>query len=89
MGHFPEFASRLMNLPNPAKEIILFGDPKFKWEEVETLVKRGMSYISTPLEPASARLSDVAQWQLPAKETIERLLNAIKDACFKHRLLKK
>lgn len=89
MGHFPEFSSRLMNLPKPAKEIILFGDPKSKWDEVDILVKRGMHYISMPLIPISERLPESFENLAPAKETVERLLNTIKEACFKHGLVEK
>ena len=78
IGTLGEFGLTLLKMPHPPKEIVLFGDPQFKWEEAETLIKRGMCYIPTPLHD---------EFQLPAKEAIDRLVNAIKDACFKHGLL--
>lgn len=89
IGSFSEFAAKLMNLPNPPKEIILFGDPKFKWESVELLIKRGMYYIPTPLASPDARLSKYPEFEIPAKETVERLAEVIKEVCFKHGLVTK
>jgi len=89
IGNFSDFAQRLMNLSNPPKEIILFGDPKFKWEEVDLLVRKGMSYIPTPLSSPDMQLSKYPEFELPAKETIERLSAVIKDVCFKHGLVTK
>lgn len=71
IGNFSDFAQRIMSLANPPKEIILFGDPKFKWEEVDSFIKKGTNYIATPL----------------TQVTVERLLRAIKDVCFKHGLV--
>lgn len=87
IGTFSEFASELMKLPNPPKEIILFGDPKFKWEEVDLLIKRGMGYIPTPLASPGVLSAKYQMFELPAKETVERLASVIKDVCFKHDLL--
>lgn len=82
IGTFSEFAQQLMDLPHPPTEVILFGDPKFKWEEVDLLVKEGMRYISTSLD--STKYHDL---ELPTRDTVERLANTIKEVCFKHRLL--
>ncbi|MCX5696582.1 MAG: response regulator [Candidatus Omnitrophica bacterium] len=84
---FSDFASRLMKLGNPPKEVILFGDPKFKWEEVDSLVKRGMYYIPTPLKAADKRLSKYPDLNFPAKETVQRLAQIIKEVCFKRGLI--
>jgi DNA-binding response OmpR family regulator len=79
VGLFGEFAASLMDFPNPPKEIILFGDPALKWEEADDLIKRGMSYVATPLEP---------KYMLPDKEILERLSASLKRACIKHKLYK-
>lgn len=77
VGIFGEFATTLMNLPNPPKEIILFGDPATKWEDADTLIKRGLLYIPTPLDP---------QYKLPHKDILDRLAQSLKRACIKHGL---
>ena len=87
IGSFSEFATRLMDLPSPPKEIILFGDPKFKWEEVDQLVKGGMNYIPTPLtSPDYMKVKD-PEFELPRKDTVERLIAVIKEVCFRYRLV--
>lgn len=89
IGTFSDFASELMKLPNPPQEIILFGDPKFKWEEVDLLIKRGMDYIPTPLASPGVVSAQYRMFELPAKETVERLSSVIKEVCFKHGLVTK
>lgn len=89
IGEFSKFASELMKLVNPPKEIILFGDPKLKWEEVDLLVKKGMTYIATPLTSSYRMLLQYPEFELPAKETVERLAEKIREACFKHGLVVK
>jgi two-component system response regulator (stage 0 sporulation protein F) len=79
VGIFGEFAITLMNLPNPPKEIILFGDPATKWEDADTLIKRGLLYIPTPLDP---------QYKLPHKDILDRLVQSLKSACIKHGLFR-
>ncbi|MBI5145161.1 MAG: response regulator [Candidatus Omnitrophica bacterium] len=81
VGMLGEFGLTLMNLPQPPKEIILFGDPAVKWEEVEALTRRGTRFIEIP--------SDLHDKGYPIKDTIERLDNAVKDVCIKYGLVKK
>lgn len=87
IGNFSDFARELMDLAVPPKEIILFGEPKFKWEEVDSLIKEGMSYIPTPLNPPDKALGKYPDFELPAKDTVERLSGVIMEVCFKHGLL--
>jgi len=78
VGLLGEFGTTLMKLPHPPKEIILFGDPAIKWEEVEALIRRGIKFIEMP--------PDLRDERYPIKETIQRLHNALKDACIKYGL---
>ena len=87
IGSFSEFASSLMDLPHPPKEIILFGDPKFKWDEVDALVKEGMNYIPTPLSSPGPISKQYHEFELPTKDTVERLAGLIRDVCLKHGLV--
>ncbi len=80
VGMLGEFGLTLIKLPQPPKEIILFGDPAVKWEEVEALIKRGTRFIEMP--------SDLHDKAYPIKDTIERLDNAVKDVCIKYGLVK-
>ena len=66
-----------MDLPNPPKEIILFGDPATKWEDADSLIKRGLLFIPTPLDP---------QYKLPHKDILDKLAESLKRACIKHGL---
>ncbi|RJP29196.1 MAG: response regulator [Candidatus Omnitrophota bacterium] len=77
VGLFGEFAASLMDFPYPPKEIILFGDPAMKWEEADNLIKRGLAYVATPLDP---------KYMLPDKEILEKLSDSLKRACIKHKL---
>lgn len=79
VGLYGEFATTLMNLSYPPKEIILFGDPTTKWEEADALIKRGSLYIPTPLDP---------KYQLPHKDILDRLSQALKSTCIKHGLFR-
>lgn len=87
VGTLGEFGLTLVKMPHPPKEIILFGDPEFKWEEVEALIKRGMQYIPTPLVAPDEKLSGYKEFELPAKEAIDKLVNVIREVCFKYGLL--
>lgn len=87
VGTLGEFGLTLLKMPHPPKEIILFGDPALKWEETEVLIKRGMRYIPTPLVISDGKPSGHGEFELPAKNTIDKLVNVIKDVCFKHGLL--
>jgi DNA-binding response OmpR family regulator len=89
IGTFSEFASQLMQLENPPKEIILFGDPSFRWEEVDALIERGMKYIQTPLEVKgkSSFLED--EFGLPSKETVQKLSTSVKNVCLKYGFIEK
>lgn len=87
IGTFSDVASELMKLENPPRDIILFGDPSYKWEEVDVLIERGMKYIQTPLK-ASDKFSD-PEFELPSKETVKRLCEAVKETCLKHGLYRK
>jgi two-component system response regulator (stage 0 sporulation protein F) len=78
VGLLGEFGTTLMKLPQPPKEIILFGDPAIKWEEVEVLIRRGIKFIEMP--------PDLRDERYLIKETIQRLHNAIKEACVKYGL---
>jgi len=78
VGLLGEFGTTLMKLPQPPKEIILFGDPAIKWEEVEVLIRRGIKFIEMP--------PDLRDERYPIKETIQRLHNALKEACVKYGL---
>jgi len=86
---FSEIASKLLNLHNPPKEIVLFGDPQFKWEDVDSLIKEGMNYIPTPLSYPGQISEQYHEFELPAKEAVDKLVYIIKEACFKHGLLTK
>lgn len=81
VGMLGEFGLTLMKLLHPPKEIILFGDPAVKWQEVEMLIKRGKRFIEIP--------SDFHDKAYPLKDTIERLNNAVKDVCVKYGLFNK
>jgi two-component system response regulator (stage 0 sporulation protein F) len=78
VGLLGEFGTTLMKLPQPPKEIILFGDPAIKWEEVEVSIRRGIKFIEMP--------PDLRDERYPIKETIQRLHNALKEACVKYGL---
>jgi len=78
VGMLGEFGLTLMNMPQPPKEIILFGDPAATWEEAETLIKRGTKFIQMPL--------DLHDKTASVKDTIERLNNAVKEVCLKYQL---
>lgn len=80
VGMIGEFGTTLMKIPQPPKEIILFGDPAASWEEIEMLVKRGMRFIETAL--------DLHDRKHPIGEAILRLHNAVKDVCVKYALFK-
>ena len=86
INDFSGIAAKLLNLPNPPKEIILFGDPQFKWEDVEVLIKKGMNYISTPLVPLDPVSKKHHEFDLPNKEAIDKLTRIIKQVCLKHGL---
>lgn len=79
VGMLGEFGLTLMKMPQPPKEIILFGDPAVKWEEAEALIKRGTRFIEMPLD-----LHDEAY---PIKETIQRLNDAVREVCAKYQLV--
>lgn len=81
IGLLGEFGLTLMKLPYPPKDIILFGDPAAKWDEVETLIKRGIRFIEIP--------QDLYSRSYPIKETIQRLDNAIREVCVKYALFNK
>lgn len=87
IGIFSEFASEMMKLREPPREIILFGDPSFKWEEVEVLIERGMSYIQTPLKKLREFLS--SEFEFPSRETVDRLSQTVRNICFKYSLFRK
>jgi len=78
VGLLGEFGTTLMRMPHPPKEIILFGDPAIKWEEVEVLIRRGVRFVEIA--------SDLHDRKYPIDETIQRLHNAIKEACVKYGL---
>ena len=84
---FSEIASKLLNFHNPPKEIVLFGDPQFKWEDVDSLIKEGMNYIPTPLSSPDVLSEKYHEFELPAKEAVDKLVYVIKEVCFKHGLL--
>lgn len=77
VGLYGEFATALMNLPHPPKEIILFGDPATNWQDAATFQK-GIVYVETPLDPDKFRL--------PHKDVLDRLNKYLKEACIKHGL---
>lgn len=77
VGLYGEFATALMKLPHPPKDIILFGDPATNWQDAATFQK-GTVYVETPLDPE--------KFQLPHKEVLDRLSQALKTACIKHEL---
>ncbi|MCX5704167.1 MAG: hypothetical protein NT066_06745, partial [Candidatus Omnitrophica bacterium] len=78
VGMLGEFGLTLMKMPEPPKEIILFGDPAVKWEEAEALIKRGTKFIEMP-----ADLHDNAY---PINDTIQRLNDAVREVCLKYGL---
>ncbi|MFH0763217.1 MAG: response regulator [Candidatus Omnitrophota bacterium] len=78
VGMLGDFGLSLMKMPHPPKEIILFGDPAVKWEEAEALIKRGTKFIAVSM--------DLRDEKYPIKETIQRLNDAVRGACLKHRL---
>lgn len=78
VGMLGEFGLTLMNMSQPPKEIILFGDPAATWEEAETLIKRGTKFVKMPL--------DLYDKTSSVKETIDRLNNAVKEVCLKYQL---
>jgi len=79
VGTLGEFGLTLMKMPQPPKEIILFGDPAVKWEEAETLIKRGTKFIEIPI--------DLHNETYPIRETIQRLNDAVREVCAKYHLL--
>jgi len=81
VGILGEFGLTLMKMTQPPKEIILFGDPAVKWEETETLIKRGTKFIELPL--------DLHDETYPMQETIQRLNKAVKEVCAKYQLFAK
>jgi DNA-binding response OmpR family regulator len=81
IGTFGEFGLTLIKLPHPPREIILFGDPAIKWEETEALIERGTRFIELP--------SDLHDAAYPMKDTIQRLNEAVREACLKHSLFNK
>lgn len=81
VGTLGEFGLSLMKLPHPPKEIILFGDPAVKWEEAETLIKRGTKFIEMPW--------DLHDETYPIKETVQRLSNVVREVCAKYQLFDK
>lgn len=81
VGALGEFGLTLIKMPQPPKEIILFGDPSVKWEEAETLIKRGTKFIEIPM--------DLHDETYLIKETIQRLNNAVREVCAKYNLFNK
>jgi two-component system response regulator (stage 0 sporulation protein F) len=81
VGILGEFGLTLMKMTQPPKEIILFGDPAIKWEEAETLIKRGTKFIELPL--------DLHDETYPIQETIQRLNNAVREVCARYHLFNK
>lgn len=81
VGTLGEFGLTLMKMPQPPKEIILFGDPAVKWEEAETLIKRGTKFIEIPL--------DLHNETYPIRETIQRLNEAVREVCARYHLFNK
>nr|AEI30581.1 signal transduction response regulator receiver region domain-containing protein [uncultured microorganism] len=81
VGMLGEFGLTLTKIPQPPKEIILFGDPAVKWEEAEGLIKRGVKFIEIPM--------DLNNETYPIKETIQRLNEAVREVCAKHQLFEK
>lgn len=79
MGLFSEFASKLINLSNPPKEIILFGEPQYKYEEVDSLIGRGMKFIPLEFEPNYAVFT---------QDTLLKIKDTLREVCFKHNLCK-
>ena len=86
IGTFSSFASKLMQLEKPPKEIILFGDPSNKWEDVDAVIERGMEYVQTPLKVHDKFLGP--EFALPSKETVQRLCSTVEKACLKYGLYK-
>lgn len=78
VGMLGEFGLTLMKMPEPPKEIILFGDPAVKWEETEALIKRGTKFIEMP--------ADFHDKAYPINETIQRLNDAVREVCLKYGL---
>lgn len=87
MGLYSNYSFDLMNLPSPPKEIILFGDPKIKLEEVDTLIKRGVKFIETPLIDKGGAFKNIVE--LTSREAVDKLNNAIRETCLKYGLYKK
>lgn len=87
MGLYSDYSLRLMNLPEPPKEIILFGDPKIRLEEVDVLIKRGVKFIETPLIEKGDPSKNIIE--LTSKESAEKLNSAIKESCLKYGLFYK
>ncbi len=58
IGALGEFGLTLMKLPQPPKEIIIFGDPAAKWEEVETLLKNGAKQDNLLIKEILSRLNN-------------------------------
>ncbi len=81
VGLLGEFGLTLIKMPNPPKEIILFGDPAVKWEEAEVLIKRGTKFIEMPME--------FHHDSLLFQETLQRLNAAVKEVCLKYFLVAK
>lgn len=81
VGMLGEFGLTLTKIPQPPKEIILFGDPAVKWEEAEGLIKRGVKFIEIPM--------DLHNEAHPIKETIQRLNEAVREVCAKYQLFDK
>jgi two-component system response regulator (stage 0 sporulation protein F) len=87
MGLYSDYCLKSMNLSNPPKEIILFGDPKIKLEEVDTLIERGTKFIETPLIDKGEGFKNIVE--LTSKEAVDKLSSAIKETCLKYGLYKK
>jgi DNA-binding response OmpR family regulator len=81
VGILGEFGITMLKMPEPPKEVILFGDPAVKWEEAETLIERGTKFIEIPM--------DLHSQTYPIRESIQRLNNAVRNVCAKYRLFDK
>lgn len=81
VGMISELGVALMKLPEPPKEIVLFGDPADKWEDAEELIRRGTKFIDTP--------QDLHNIKDSVREVLERLNNAIREICAKYGLSNK
>ena len=43
--------------------------------------------MPTPLENPDVKLSQYPEFKLPAKEAVDKIINAIRETCFKHGLV--